>query len=77
MANAVRRIDDRHRDNIEKVNVHHFWRPVIGRLKSDPTKRLKELEAENVLLKREIAKVRLDRHFLQEAVRGSSDIYNK
>jgi transposase-like protein len=52
----------------------HRWRNQYGGLKADEAKRLKELEAENVRLKRLVAELSLDKQMLQEVVqKGSSD----
>ena len=44
----------------------HRWRNQYGGLKADEAKRLKELEAENVRLKRLVAERALDKQMLQE-----------
>jgi putative transposase len=44
----------------------HRWRHQYGGLKQDEAKRLKELEAENVRLKRLVAELALDKQMLQE-----------
>ncbi len=46
----------------------HRWRNQYGGLKQDEAKRLKELETENVRLKRLVAELALDKQLLQEAV---------
>ncbi len=48
------------------------WRREFGGLKSDQVKRLKELEAENVRLRKAIADLTLDKQILQEAAQGNS-----
>jgi putative transposase len=50
---------------------YYRWRREFGGLKSDQVKRLKELEAENVRLKRAIADLTLDKQILMEAARGN------
>jgi putative transposase len=47
-------------------NTFHRWRNQYGGLKTDEAKRLKELEAENVRLKRLVAELALDKQMLQE-----------
>ena len=47
-------------------NTFHRWRNQYGGLKTDEAKRLKELEAENVRLKRLVAELSLDKQMLQE-----------
>jgi transposase-like protein len=44
----------------------HRWRNRYGGMKADEAKRLKELEAENVRLKRLVAELALDKQMLQE-----------
>jgi transposase-like protein len=44
----------------------HRWRNRYGGMKADEAKRLKELEAENVRLKRLVADLALDKQMLQE-----------
>jgi len=44
----------------------HRWRNQYGGMKADEAKRLKELEAENVRLKRLVAELALDKQMLQE-----------
>jgi putative transposase len=46
----------------------HRWRNQYGGLKGDEAKRLKELELENVRLKRLVAELSLDKQMLQEVV---------
>jgi putative transposase len=47
-------------------NTFHRWRAQYGGMKVDEAKRLKELEAENVRLKRLVAELALDKQMLQE-----------
>lgn len=47
----------------------HRWRNQYGGLKADEAKRLKDLEGENVRLKRLVAELSLDKQMLQEVVR--------
>ena len=44
------------------------WRLQYGGLKADEAKRLKELEVENVRLKKLVAELALDKQMLQEVV---------
>ena len=50
---------------------YYRWRQEFGGLKSDQVKRLKELEGENVRLRRAISDLTLDKLILQEAARGN------
>lgn len=50
---------------------YHRWRKQYGGMKSDEAKRLKELEIENVRLKRLLADAELDKSMLKEALRGN------
>src|SRR3712207_975999 len=50
---------------------YYRWRREFGGLKSDQVKRLKELEAENVRLRKAVADLTLDKQILAEAARGS------
>ena len=47
------------------------WRREYGGMRVDQAKRLKELEKENVRLKRLVADVSLDNAILKEAARGN------
>jgi putative transposase len=47
----------------------HRWRHQYGGMKADDARRLKELEAENVRLKRLVAELLLDKEMLQEVAR--------
>lgn len=48
----------------------HRWRNQYGGLKANDAKRLKELERENVRLKRAVADLTLDKAILKEALSG-------
>ena len=50
---------------------YYRWSQEFGGLKSDQVKRLKELEGENVRLRRAISDLTLDKLILQEAARGN------
>ena len=50
---------------------YHRWQARYGGLKSNDAKRLRELEAENVRLKRLVAELLLDNQMLKEAARGN------
>ena len=50
---------------------YYRWRNEYGGLKGDQVRRLKELEAENVRLRRAISDLTLDKMILAEAVRGN------
>jgi transposase-like protein len=47
------------------------WRKEYGGLKVDQARRMKELEAENVRLRRAVADLTLDKLILKEAARGN------
>lgn len=50
---------------------YYRWRNEYGGLKGDQVKRLKELEAENLRLRRAISDLTLDKMILAEAARGN------
>jgi len=50
---------------------YYRWRQEFGGLKSDQIKRLKELETENIRLRRAVSDLTLDKLILQEAGRGN------
>ena len=50
---------------------YYRWRKEFGGLKSDQVKRLKDLEKENLRLRRAISDLTLDKLILQEAARGN------
>ena len=62
-------------DAIRQIGVtevtYYRWRQEFGGLKSYQVKRLKELETENVRLRRAISDLTLDKLILQEAARGN------
>ena len=62
-------------DAIRQIGVtevtYYRWRQEFGGLKSDQVKRLRELEGENVRLRRAISDLTLDKLILQEAARGN------
>ena len=64
IADAIRQI------GVSEVT-YYRWRQEFGGLKSDQVKRLKELETENVRLRRAISDLTLDKLILQEAARGN------
>ena len=47
------------------------WRAEFGGMKSDQVKRLKELEVENMRLRRAVSDLTLDKLILTEAARGN------
>ena len=53
------------------VQTYHRWQTRYGGLKGNDAKRLRELEAENVRLKRLVAELLLDNQMLKEAARGN------
>jgi putative transposase len=50
---------------------YYRWRKEYGGLKVDQAKRLKDLEAENVRLRRAVADLTLDKLILKEAAEGN------
>jgi len=52
-------------------NTYHRWRNQYGGMKADDVKRLKELERENLRLKRIVANQALDIDGLKEIARGN------
>ena len=50
---------------------YYRWRTEYGGLKVDQAKRLKDLEAENVRLRRAVADLTLDKLILKEAAEGN------
>jgi putative transposase len=59
----------------KKIGVHeqtyYRWRKEYGGLRTDQAKRLKELERENVRLKKLVAEAELDKAILREAASGN------
>ena len=49
---------------------YYRWRNQYGGMKADEAKRLKELERENVQLKKLVADLSLDKRILEEALKG-------
>ncbi len=64
VADAVRQI------GVTEVT-YYRWRKEYGGLKMDQVRRLKELEKENLQLRRAISDLTLDKLILQEASRGN------
>ncbi len=64
VANAIRQI------GVTEVT-YYRWRKEYGGLKTDQVRRLKELEKENLQLRRAISDLTLDKLILQEASRGN------
>ena len=62
-------------DAIRSIGVtevtYYRWRQEFGGLKSDQVKRLKDLEMENIRLRRAVSDLTLDKLILQEAARGN------
>ena len=50
---------------------YYRWRREYGGLKTEQVRRLKELEAENVRLRRAVAELTLDKLILKEAAAGN------
>ena len=64
MAEAIRSI------GVTEVTFYR-WRQEYGGLKGDQVKRLKELEAENVRLRRAVSDLTLEKLILREAASGN------
>ena len=62
-------------DAIRSIGVtevtYYRWRQEFGGLKSDQVKRLKELETENLRLRKAVAALTLDKLILKEAAAGN------
>jgi transposase-like protein len=62
-------------DAIRQIGVteitYYRWRKEYGGLKSDQVRRIKELEKENLQLRRAVSDLTLDKLILQEASRGN------
>ena len=50
---------------------YHRWRQEYGRLKSDQVKRLKDLEQENLRLRKAVSDLTLEKLILKEAASGN------
>jgi putative transposase len=50
-------------------NTFHRWRNQYGGTQTDEAKRLRDLEAENERLKRQVAELALDKQLLQEVAK--------
>ncbi len=50
---------------------YYKWRKAYGGMKVDQARRLKELELENLRLKRAVADLTLDKLILKEAAKGN------
>jgi putative transposase len=58
---------------IEVIDQTYYrWRKEYGGMKVEQAKRLKELEAENIRLKKLVADLALDKAILKEAAQGNS-----
>ena len=62
-------------DAIRQIGVteitYYRWRKEYGGLKTDQVRRIKELEKENLQLRRAVSDLTLDKLVLQEASRGN------
>lgn len=62
-------------DAIRQIGVtevtYYRWRKEYGGLKTDQVRRIKELEKENLRLRRAVSDLTLDKLILQEASRGN------
>ena len=54
-----------------KDQTYYKWRKEYGGMRVDQAKRLKEIEQENIRLKKLIADLSLDKAILKETVRGN------
>ena len=54
-----------------KENTYYRWKKEFGRLEIDQAKRLKDLESENVRLKKLVADLSLDNAILKEVASGN------
>ena len=52
-------------------NTYYRWRKEYGGLKTDQARRMKDLEKENLRLRRAISDLTLDKLILQEAAKGN------
>jgi transposase-like protein len=52
-------------------STYHRWRNQYGGIKADEVRRLRDLEKENVRLKRIVADLTLDNSILREVARGN------
>ena len=52
-------------------NTYYYWRKQYGSVRTDQAKRLKELERENVRLKKLVFEAELDKAILREAASGN------
>lgn len=64
IADAIRQI------GVSEVT-YYRWRQEFGGLKTEQVKRLKELETENIRLRKAVSDLTLDKLILQEAARGN------
>jgi putative transposase len=64
IADAIRQI------GVSEVT-YYRWRQEYGGLKTEQVKRLKELETENIRLRKAVSDLTLDKLILQEAARGN------
>lgn len=53
------------------TNTYYRWKEQYGGMKIDQAKRYKELEKENLRLKKLVAELSLDKAMLQEVARGN------
>lgn len=53
------------------VQTYYRWRKEYGGMSRDQLKRLKELESENIRLRRAVSDLTLDKMILAEAARGN------
>ncbi len=54
-----------------REQTYYRWRKEYGGMRVDQAKRLRELEKENVRLKKLVAELSLDKDILKEALRGN------
>jgi transposase-like protein len=62
-------------DAVKSIGVtevsYYRWRKEFGGLKTDQVKRIKELETENLRLRRAVSDLKLDKLILKEAASGN------
>ena len=71
LALLMERYEARRDAKIRFLKTYYRWRREYGGLKIDQAKRLKELEKENVRLKKLLAEAHLDKAMLQEVASGN------
>ena len=67
----VKSVEEACREAQVAPHTYYNWRKKYGGMKVDEAKRLKELEKENARLKHLVADLTLDKHMLQEVLKGN------